>query len=199
MDGLITVQDITKVLGKKGYKIFEGDKKPFNLNIVGIRSNDMTPDDFNDLITIFWRYNSHWSLLKFKATTDPGLYYLNNPIKGTKGTGILKPNQYPGMWEIGKHKGEEAFVQVKECSVYRDDNRDSSFDMDESTVETGYFGCNGHNSNNLMESIKVGKYSAMCQVWANPHEHAVAMKIANVALEYWNNSFTYTLIEEKDF
>lgn len=198
MDGLIGVQDIVRILSRKGYVYFEDDSKPFNLNIVGIRTEDNSSNNFNDLITMFWKYNGHWSLLKFKATTDPGLYWRENPIN-IEGTAIFKPQQCRGMWKLGTHKGEIAFQQIKPCIVIRDTDKDKILDFDAEKEEEGLFGINGHNANNNLESTQVDKWSAGCQVWANPHEHYIAMKIAEMAIKYWSNSFTYTLIEENDF
>lgn len=192
-----SAQDLIRALMRKDYVLFEDDSKPFNLNIVGIRSSDSTPNTFNDIISFLWKYNSQWSLIKFKATTDPGLYWLKNPIN-IEGTAIVKPDQFRGLWKIGKHKGERAFQQVGDITVIRDFDRDSEFDYDSGKEQTGQFGINGHNANDNAESKEVDKWSAGCQVWANPHEHYVAMEIAEQSAEYWGNLFTYTLIEEND-
>src|SRR5690606_4080192 len=60
-------------------------------------------------------------------TTDPGTYWLNNPINRL-GTAILKPNQWIDCWQIGNHKGDPkhpALVQVKPVTVWRDSYRDN--------------------------------------------------------------------------
>src|SRR3990167_8174555 len=104
MFNMINLPDIAKVMLKKGYAFFEKADKPFNLNIIGIRSSNNKPDSFDDLITVSWNYKAGWNLLKFSATTDPGLYWLNNPIN-VEGTAILAPGQYRGAFCKGFHKG----------------------------------------------------------------------------------------------
>ena len=89
----IFLPDIAKAMSKKGYAFFEKADKPFNLNIIGIRSSNNKPDSFDDIITVSWKYKAGWSFLKFMATTDPGIYWLNNPMN-VKGTAILLPGQY---------------------------------------------------------------------------------------------------------
>lgn len=195
MDGLIGLQDIAKAMSRKGYQLFEDDSKPYNLNIISIRSEDMTPNVFNDINVIMWKYKGHWSMVKSIVTTDPGLYYMENPIN-VKGTAILKPMQHRGMWKLGKHKGETAFQQAKPCTVYRDKNKDNVYDNKDE--ETGMFGINGHNANDNRESTIVGKWSAGCTVWANPEEHKVSMLLAKLAVGHWGNGFSHTLLEEKD-
>jgi hypothetical protein len=44
----------------------------------------------------------------------------------------------------------------------------------------------------------VNKNSAGCQVIQDPNEYDIHMKIVIKAAEIWGNSFTYTLINEKD-
>lgn len=200
MNTAIGIKDILKVYQKKGYNIAENDVKPFNLNICGIRSMNGRVNYFDDIICIFWKYKGSWSIVKSIATVDPGLYWLNNP-ENKNGTGILKEGQYTGMWKKEFHRGdknEPAFVQVKPCTVIRDSNKDSIINYDADKEETGLFGINGHNANNLKESILVDKWSAACQVWANPEEHALAMWLADKSIPHWGNSFSYTLINESN-
>lgn len=196
---LINIDDISKVLVKKGYDLFEDDSKPFNLNLVGIRSDDMTPNVFNDLFTMFWKDDGQWSIVKIKCTTDPGTYWLKNPSVKL-GTAILKPGQYRGMWQLGKHQGKyDALVQRGECTVIRDANGDNVLNVDSGVEETGYFGINSHHASYTGESVQVDKWSAGCQVISNIHEDNLKMYIVKSALEYWGNSFTYTLLTEADF
>lgn len=197
MNELISVQDIVKAMHKKGHMVFENSLKPFNLNIVGIRAKDLTPNIFNDIVAIFWKYKGGWSIHKSIVTTDPGMHYLKDPLN-KDGTAILKEGQYRGMWAKGLHQGKHvAFQQVKPCTVIRDNNKDGKFDFD-GKEETGLFGINGHKANQTKESFQVDKWSAGCTVWANPHEHDIAMHLADMAIKYWAGNFTYTLINEGD-
>ena len=49
---------IERAVKAKGYKWFEDGQ----LNIVGIRTNDETPNKFNDYITISYKENNEWKL-----------------------------------------------------------------------------------------------------------------------------------------
>ena len=190
-----SVQNIIKTLKSKGYAVFESDSKNFNINIVGIRSDDNTANSFNDTMILFWKFGGWWNNMTFPITTDPGIYWRTNPMN-VKGTAILKPGQYKGMWAIGKHQGRyEALRQVKPCTVYRDNNKDDKLDTDGET-DTGLFGINHHKAGK--SSTQVDKWSAGCQVQPNQALFDIEMRIFKQAAEIWGNSFTYTLIESKD-
>lgn len=195
----VSIADLKKVALKKDYLVFEKDDKPFNLNIWGIRSQDNTPNTFNDLFVYFWRYNNIWNLLKFTGTTDPGLYWLEHP-GNPMGTAILKESQWRGMWEKGLHRGKyPALVQKGICEVIRDADRDKELDFDNGVIDKGLFGINHHRANSKHSSVEVNKWSAGCQVQDDPHNFDVSIKIVDEAIETgWANSFTYTLIGEGD-
>ncbi len=184
-----------RIMEKKGYQYFSD--APYDVNFIGIRSRDETPDVFNDLLVLEYRdYVGELQTKTFTATTDPGLYYLLNPIN-LKGTAILKPGQYRGVFKIGEHRGLPALVQNKEITVIRDFNRDSRLDFDQRTEETGWFGIHVHRAWEK-GSVKVGKWSAGCQVIADPVEFEIFLRIMEEARVIHGNAFTYTLLEEKD-
>ena len=192
-----SIEQIIKSMEKLNYSIFRDNSKDYNLNIVGIRSDDHTPNIFNDLEVVFWRSSTGWTSYYMKVTTDPGLYWLNNPMN-VNGTAILKAGQYKGLWKLGLHQGKyEALVQKAPCTVIRDINRDGKLDFT-GKEDTGIFGINNHRANEKVESTKVEKWSAGCIVIANPKDFENHMKICNFAAKNWGNSFTYTLIKEKD-
>jgi len=138
------------------------ESKGFNLNIMGIRTADIDSNDFNDWI-ILW--NRAGFLEKFKATTDPGLYWRLNPMN-VKGTGILCTGYYVACWSLGLHQGKyEALVQLSKVKAYRDNNKDKKIDRKKESLEEGIFGMNLHKAG--LNSTKVDKWSAMCQVLAN--------------------------------
>jgi len=192
------LKSIIKAMTLKGYKVFESDTKPFNLNIVGVREDNPTTNLFNDCICVFWKYEGCWSLVDFQATTLSGLKYLESPMN-PKGCAILVPNQYRGVWELGLHNGKyTALVQRKgEVEVYRDENEDTSYDMIDSTKESGYFGINIHKASEG-ERETVDGYSAGCQVIQNSDEYDIFIDLCEKAKKYWGNSFSYTLLNEKD-
>lgn len=193
----ITPQNIEKIFKKKGYAFFVNDSKDYNINIIGIRSIDMTPNVFNDYVCVMWKYRGKWTTKIYEATTDPGLYYLNNPMN-IKGTAIMVPGQYRGAYEIGKHTDYKALRQKKPIKYWRDNNKDNRYDMNGKIYEEiGY--TNIHHANYYGKSKYVDKWSAGCQVLADIKEWKEFINICQNACNKFGNSFTYTLIEEKDF
>jgi hypothetical protein len=193
-----SLEQILRTVQKKGYKVFDNDSKQYNANIVGLRTADTGTNTFNDLQYVFWKYKGSWEVLKFSITTDPGLYYLKNPLSEL-GTAILKPGQYPGMWSLGKHKGVySALVQTSKCTVIRDFDRDNYLDYNSGREETGLFGINNHRAIENGRSIMVEKWSAGCQVFEDYYQFEIYMRIITEASKNWTPVFTYTLITEAE-
>ena len=190
----LTVPHIIKALKEKGYLVFEDDSKGFNLNVVGIRTNDDASNKFNDWMVIFWKFHGYWSNMTFPITTDPGTYWREHPMN-IKGTAILSEGQHRGMWKVGTHKGYPALQQAKACSVIRDSDGDAILDFD-GAQDFGLFGINHHKAGK--DSSQVDKWSAGCQVQPNEAFFLVEMEVFRAAAENWGNSFTYTLIHEND-
>ena len=192
------IKDIIRVMTLKGYSVFQNDSMPLNLNYVGIR--DITSvNTFNDWLVMFWKYRGQWSGFYRPGTTDPGTYYLENPMNSL-GTAILKEDQYRGAWKLGLHQGKyEALVQRKEVTVIRDANKDGVLDLDAGTEETGFFGINHHRANAKNESVQVDKWSAGCQVTADPHLYDIFMQLCKESAEIWGEGLTYTLLNVDDF
>ena len=195
----VNVLNVIQAVESRGFDVFKNDTKPYNLNIVGIRSAQPTTNKFNDLMCVFWKYEGQWNMYKMQCTTLPGLYWLENPMN-SKGCAILKEGQYKGVYEIDLHNGKyEAICQrLGPVTVYRDDDKDTEYDMLEGTEQTGMFGINLHRASAYKELDDVDKNSAGCQVIQDPNEYEVHMGVANMAAEIWGNKFTYTLINEND-
>jgi hypothetical protein len=190
------LHSITAIMLKKGYVLFS-NKKGHDLNIVGTRSWDMSSNEFNDWITVFYLSGQVWNFFIFPATTDPGTFYRQNPCN-VKGTAVLKPGQYRGAYKIGYHKGYKALQQQKPVTVYRDANRDKILDTSGMKEDTGMFGINIHHANAYKVSTVVGKWSAGCQVFQDPDHFAFFMTLCERARKKFGNSFTYTLLQEDD-
>lgn len=190
----LSIPHIIKTLKDKGYLVFEDDSKNFNLNVVGIRTNDDHSNKFNDWMVIFWKHHGHWNNMTAPVTTDPGTYWRENPMN-VNGTAILKEEQHRGMWKVGTHKGYPALQQHKKCTVIRDSDEDNILDFD-GAEDHGHFGINHHKAGK--DSTQVDKWSAGCQVQPNEAYFLIEMEIFKAAAENWGNSFTYTLIHEND-
>jgi hypothetical protein len=191
----LSTKNLIKVLKSKDYAVFENDTKNFNLNIVGIRSNDNTANTFNDTMIIFWKFGGHWNNMTFPITTDPGTYWRKNPMN-VKGTAVLKEGQHKGMWKLGLHKGKyPALRQNRPCIVIRDNDKDDVINVS-GEEDFGNFGINHHKAG--ANSTQVDKWSAGCQVQPNAALFEVEMGIFKQAAEIWGDSFTYTLLHEND-
>ena len=196
-----TRQQIKETLKAKSYKWFEnGD---YNLNIVGVRNsetlNEVT-NKFDDYITLSYKMGGEWQFHCFDCTTDPGKHWVEN-VMNESGVAILKPNQYRGSHKIGLHQGKyEALRQSKPVQVYRDNNLDECYDLNEENVQEGIFGINIHRATKYegRKSTQIDKWSAGCQVIAANDDFTLFMEVCNKAKDVWSNSFTYTLIESKD-
>jgi len=77
------------VAKRKGYKVFKAYRK---LNIWGIRSKNQSPNKFDDELHVFFNNSKgripKWKHFVFPVTTDPGTYWLNNPMNA-QGTACL--------------------------------------------------------------------------------------------------------------
>lgn len=191
--------DFETLFKEKGYAFFT--KGEYNLNIIGIRANtngDIT-NKFDDILVVDYNTKVCHKRHIYSITTDPGKYYMDRPAI-SKGTAILIPNQYRGVYRIDKHNGKyDAICQrLGPVKVYRDRNKDNKYDFDYKTIEEGYFGINIHRSHEYVIKSTIDKYSAGCQVFDNPKDFIAFMTICKRAKEIWGNKFTYTLIEEKD-
>lgn len=191
------VMSIIKAFHNRGYQVARNDAKNYNLNIAGIRSNTMS-NRFDDQIWVFWKFHNKWELKKYTATTDPGSSWLLNPMS-KEGTAILKEGQYIGSHRLGKHKGVyEALVQAQPVTVIRDFNRDNKLDYSSGRTQTGIFGINIHRANQAHASVNVDKWSAGCQVFADPLEFGDFIRLCKLSLAEWGNSFSYTLLAKSD-
>lgn len=187
--------DIEKLFKTKGYAYFT--KGTYNLNIIGVRSSDITTNIFNDFIIIDYKdFNNNFNRFIAPATTDPGKYYLNKPM--TKdGTAILASGQYPNVWSTGLHQGKyTALCQRSEFIVYRDNNKDNKLDFNESAKQHGMFGINLHKAGK--DSLSVDNWSAGCQVVKRQRDFESIMSLVEESKKHYPDKFTYTLITERD-
>ena len=198
----LTLDAVKKAVISKGYKWFEDkSNKGYDVNIVGIRNsenNNEVTNHFDDTLTISYKVDGEWKFHSWPATTDPGQYWIENPIS-KDGTAILVPGQYRGSHMIGLHQGKyEALRQRKPVKVYRDNDKDLEYDTDEDTIKEGIYGINIHRSNPYDQSYYVNKWSAGCQVFKKVADFHEFMDICRKAKDIWGNSFSYTLIESKE-
>ena len=198
----IEAERIEKTLGRLGYAFFK--KGDYNLNIIGIRNSSGKPDTFDDSINLLYKISGNWVWDTYEITTEPGPNILRRPLKSVqdKGTAILVPGQYRSAYRIGWHgsstNGHTALCQRgREVSVWRDNNRDAIPDT-HGPEDKGWFGINIHKHRGSGARINTGGVSAGCQVFRDSIEFAEFMETCRDSEDKYGNSFTYTLIDEKD-
>lgn len=191
---IVRLHEVITALKRKNYKIF-GDL--FELNIVGIRSADMTPNIFNDKLIAFCKDvdSPDYKEKIWTITTDPGLYYLRNPLN-IEGTAILYPGQYLNTYKLDLHQGKYLALcqRLGKVKVYRDANKDDRYDTEETA--TGMFGINIHKAG--ADSSQVNKWSAGCQVFQKEKEFNEFIVLCKKHRAVHGNKFTYTLLTEAD-
>lgn len=194
----ISIQDIQNVFKKKGYTFFE--QGSYNLNIIGIRnldSGNKQDNTFNDLIIYCYKdKKGNWIKEVCAATTDPGLSGLLKP-ENKKGTAILVPNQYKGVYQLDLHHNKYlALCQRGYLQVYRDNNKNAFLDFN--NIEEGNnFGINIHKAG--ADSTYVNNWSLGCQVFKKEKDFNKFIEVCKKAQELYGKKFTYTLLTSKDF
>ena len=198
---MYTREKIKDTVEALGYKYFTGEE--YDINIIGVRNSETkgkVTNRFDDKLTISYKVDGEWQYHEFDCTTDPGTHWVEN-ILNDKGVAILKPGQYRRSHKLRLHAGKYlALGQKENVTVYRDNNRDANYDLDESKTDTGLFGINIHRASKYegRKSIQVDKWSAGCQVIAANDDWHEFLDICQAAREIHGNSFSYTLIESKD-
>jgi len=192
-----SVDYVKQVLESKGYAFFTNGV--YNLNIIGIRNPNLVANSFDDTMVVIYKFGGEWITKVYPITTDAGTYWLKNPLSN-KGTAILVPNQYRGVYSIDLHNNKYIALCQRngKVEVYRDNDKDLILDMDSAKIEKGMFGINIHRSNPFSESLKVDKFSAGCQVFKRVKDFNEFIEICQKSKALWGNSFTYTLIKESD-
>ena len=191
-----TKDQIEKAIKAKGYAWFEG-AKDFDLNIVGVRNSatgNAVTNAFDDVITVSYKVNGIWAYNEWANTTDPGTKGVKE-FHNAAGVARLVEGQYRGSHTIGLHQGKyEALKQQKPVKVYRDANKDMTYD--ESKIQEGIFGINIHKAG--VDSTYVENWSEGCQVFKRAADFEHFMELCRSSTKIHGASFTYTLIESKD-
>ena len=187
------INDLINYLNGKRYVL---NKEPFNVNIVGLRSDSTASNKFDDKLILFYFDGATWRGFEYPITTDPGTYWLKKPMN-VDGTAILKTGQY--QYKIGLHQGKyKALVQRGKVTVLRDYDRNAILDFNNGKETTGFFGINIHRATSTGTSTNVDKWSAGCQVFASStdFEHFLNMVEQSVD-KYGEQSLYYTLIDQR--
>jgi len=193
-----TREQIEKAVLSKGYVYFQ-DKlnKGFDVNIVGVRNSNegkKVTNIFDDLITISYKENGAWKYFEWKCTTDPGKKAMIK-YHNINGVARVVEGQYRACHKIGLHKGQyEALVQQNEIAVFRDANKDMTYD--ETKIQKGIFGINIHHAG--ADSTFVENWSEGCTVFKRIKDFNEFLAICKKARDIHGNTFTYTLLTSND-
>jgi hypothetical protein len=189
----MVLQKMKAIMRHKGFKVFS---RPFELNIVGLRSKSTIPNRFDDEIHVFYKVSTlNWHYHVFKATTDPGTFWLRQPMQ-PQGTAILAEGQNIDAYQLDLHRGKYlALVQRKAVTVIRDYNRDAVLDFKNGTKTKGLYGINIHRANQTGTTKSVDKNSAGCQVFENADDFALFIKLCQKHKSLYGNHFSYSLID----
>lgn len=191
------LQKLISTLKRQQFRIYTA---PYQLNIVGVRSDSVRPNSFDDRMHVFFRDNKgKWRHYQWPITTDPGTYWLNSPMH-PKGTAILKGNmQYRDAYSISLHQGKYYALcqRLDVVEVIRDYNRDSLLDFWSGQLMKGMFGINIHRAKSTGTTKEVQRYSAGCQVFANAGDFNQFMQLCEIHKKVHGNVFTYTLIDNR--
>lgn len=191
------IQPIKDSIERKDYKWFDGNR-PFNLNLIGVRNHEGRLNFFDDYMYAIYRdWNLQWVIRQWPITTKPGSTVLRRPLN-SKGTAILVPGQYSGVYKLDLHAGKYLALcqRLGDVQVYRDNDRDGYYDYDENTIESGMFGINIHKAG--INSVEVNGWSAGCQVFKRYNDYKDFMYICKTSSRIFGNKFTYTLVDKSD-
>lgn len=194
----INFETVRNVCKKKKYD-FWADRGLYNVFIGAIRTESQIPERFDDIIFIMFKDKLGKEVTyQYACTTQPGIYYLKNPLT-LDGTAVMIPGQYKGVYSIGRHKNYTALRQSKPIKFNRDNDKDNKAEINNGKIIEEVIYANIHRANSNFASILVGKWSAACQVLADPKDFNEFMDICKKSATIYGNSFSYTLFDEKDF
>jgi hypothetical protein len=184
---------VKSILRNKGFVLH---KRPYELNIVGVRTRSTKANRFDDEIHVFYKSKPlKWEYHIFKGTTDHGTFWLENPMQ-PQGTAILAQGQYVNAYKIGLHLGKyKALVQVAPVTIMRDYDRNAKLDFFNGQKDTGLFGINIHRAMSKGTTKFIDKYSAGCQVFQNADDFLRFMEMCEKHSSLYGNRFTYTLLD----
>jgi len=177
---MYTLQQLKDQFAKLGY-IWP------KFHLIGIRANNYIPNTFCDTFILV----NNNVLTQYSSTTRPGGYYLLH-LLNPNGAAVLKEGQYVDTWTLGLHRGKyKAWVQAKPVTVYRDQDLDMLAE-EGGKEDKGLFGIDIHRSNEFTISKLVDKYSAGCQVFADPKNFSNFIELSEQTKQKF---FTYTLLK----
>jgi len=137
--------------------------------LLGVRSNEDNPDQFDDKIYMF---RGEQFITVTSATTNPGVSILKGGFKSYNNVGaamLVADQWYYNIWIKGKHRGKATGLLQRgaKVKVHRDGDMDNKSEAT-SIIQEGMFGINfhpnTHDFNAMITKKTIGAWSAGCQV-----------------------------------
>lgn len=197
-----SIEEIKNVYKKKNYPFYkQGD---YNLNLYGIRMDDVLDNYFSDTLGCIYNINGVAQQMNIPATTCPGLYGGHAALNPRKeGVAIMVPGHYPKLWKFVDDYttwlNYPFLWQVGKVKLWRDNNKDTVIDH----VNEGEYGpgtginCHRMSWNNV-SGQPVNNWSEGCQGAEEP-EFKKLLEPLRKSTAIFGNVFSYTLLEKKDF
>jgi hypothetical protein len=192
------VERIIHYMKRQGYQVFVG-KRHYNIVYIEGMNLDGTPNknkpnQFNDLRLLIEVIEGKPRIVqKWEATTEPGIYYTENP-QHEQGAFRIKPGQYKA-WKVGYHWGNgggevhEALEQIKPISGYRDLHKTY---QREGKLYTGLYDINQHHGSDVPVD-NIGYYAAGCLVGRTIKGHQEFMSLLKQDVRYQKDpNFLFT-------
>jgi hypothetical protein len=176
-----------------GFKVF--DNGDYDLNIIGERFKG-SPERFDDILHVCYKLGGLWQHHRFKCTTEPSVYWLNNPMRVGGTAVVMSPQQMRSAFELGKHKNTYPCLrQRKEVKVWRDANKDAVIDYGDLNESTAW-AIQIHRASANKVAQSTNKWSAGCTVVQDPthYDNFIELCRAQINTRGWH-SFTYTIID----
>lgn len=193
-----SLETLVETMEAKAYRVYDTPSVGWNLNIVGIRS-DNHGDGFADTLAVFQRFSGSWEISYYDITTDPGSF---SPRQADDATGatVLKEGQYAGAYALDVHARGRSIAHIALCqrlapvAAYRYVRPSDRTRLAELESETGIFGIDICRCD-----IGNGLTTDGCQVFADPRKFAEFIAKCREGAKAFGNRFTYTLLHERDF
>jgi hypothetical protein len=158
-------------------------------HFIGVRSKEDKPNAFDDIGYLIIGEK----IIDYPITTNPGVFWLNQPMN-VDGAAVMKADQQCiDCYSLGRHKGvHKAWIQTSPIYFFRDNDRDNkSEEIGKLIFEM--IGANVHRASNDHRSLEINKWSAGCQVFADPVHHNQFIYFSEKS---GLKKFTYTLLNE---
>ena len=164
---------VIKNIRALGFKVFEN--RDYDMNLIAARNPNNKPNAFDDVLHVLFKVDGQWQHYQFCCTTDPGLYWLHNPMRVAGTACIRHPQQIRSGFTFGMHKGQyDCLVPTKPIPVWRDADRNSTHDQDGDYTSSSI---QIHRASSRHQSNLVNKWSAGCIVVANPASFKLFMSL----------------------